>query len=228
MKRPTDNYILTRADAERISDAIRNSEQRIGHIKARHRRRVVASGGRGGGTPRLFGEIVEAITKPDAGESDPGIAQYKVRLINSDIPVWTAGSYQPGAVVLHPDADGLAYIQGGEEATTNEPPTSPWEVADFEPRPQGQEANYPDLINEPPDMRLFVPWYQVGDVVPLVRRVVTVGEGESEETETLYFFDLQMTRVAEALDGVQSIAWNADEHRLMAVFGDVETEFEGD
>lgn len=96
------------------------------------------------------------------------------------------------------------------------------------PRPLGQEANYPDLINSPPDMRLFVPWYQVGDVVPLVRRVVTVGEGESEETETLYFFDLQMTRVAEALDGVQSIAWNADEHRLMAVFGDVETEFEGD
>lgn len=47
MKRPTDNYILTRADAERISDAVRATEQKIGHIKARHRRRVVASGGRG-------------------------------------------------------------------------------------------------------------------------------------------------------------------------------------
>jgi hypothetical protein len=54
MRRPTDNYILTRADAERISDVVRNAEQRIGHIKARHRRRVVASRG-GGGKPNDTG-----------------------------------------------------------------------------------------------------------------------------------------------------------------------------
>lgn len=53
MRRPTDNYILTRADAERISDVVRNAEQRIGHIKARHRRRVVLSGKAGGWTPLM-------------------------------------------------------------------------------------------------------------------------------------------------------------------------------
>ena len=230
MRRPTDNYILTRADAERISDVVRNAEQRIGHIKARHRRRVVASGGRsGGGTPVIWGKIIETLACPDPeGTPEEGTAQYKVRIILGDIDVWEAGEYPPGAVVLYPDDEGLAYQQAGDEPTENEPPDAPWVLADVSPRPLGQEANYEDLINEPPDMRLFVPWYQVGDIVPLVRRVVTVGEGESEETETLYFFDLQMTRVAEALDGVQSVAWNADEHRLMAVFGDVETEFEGD
>ena len=63
MRRPTDNYILTRADAERISDVVRNAEQRIGHIKARHRRRVVASGGRSGG-----GTLIRnAFCKNDAG-----------------------------------------------------------------------------------------------------------------------------------------------------------------
>ena len=223
MRRPTDNYILTRADAERISDVVRNAEQRIGHIKARHRRRVVLSGkAGGGGTPRLWGEIIETLAYPDAEDlvTPEGVAQYKVRLVGGDIPVWTAGSYEPVAVVLHPDADGLAYLQGGEAATENEPPALPWEVADFEPRPLGQEANYPDLINDPPDMRLFVPWYQVGDIVPLARRAVTVGE----VTETLYFFDLQMTRVKEAMtEGKpQSIMWNDEEHRLMAVFSDYE------
>lgn len=173
MRRPTDNYILTRADAERISDVVRNAEQRIGHIKARHRRRVVASRRAAvAGTPVIWGKIIETLAYPDPeGTPEEGVAQYKIELLGTSIEV--------------------------------------------SPRPLAQEANYPDLIDEPPDMRLFVPVYDVGAVVPLVRRTVTVGE----KTETLYFFDLQMTRVAETVGtSQQSIRWNKEQSRLMAVF----------
>lgn len=98
MKRPTDNYILTRADAERISDAVRATEQRIGHIKARHRRRVVASGkAGGGGTPNR-----NAWCAADAGSGKTIVCWLDVDA--SEAETWEEGMYDKDGIVTHEDS----------------------------------------------------------------------------------------------------------------------------
>jgi hypothetical protein len=170
-----------------------------------------------GGSAVVWGIIIRGLTYPDPeGEGDlvAGYDQYIVRLLSDSYTAWSAGTYTTGTIRTH---SGRAYVVVATPSTAQEPPHADWEVLDeLSPCPLCQEAEEADIIGSPPDMRLFVPWYQIDDVVPLVTRSVTVGE----TTQTLYFFDLQMTKVVTGGEdpSKQSIMWNDTDNRIMAVF----------
>jgi hypothetical protein len=170
----------------------------------------------GGGVSTVWGTIVRGLTYPDPegeGELEAGYDQYIVRLTANVYEAWTAGTYTTGTIKTKA---GRAYQVTAEPSTSQEPPHADWQLLDeIQPRPLGQESIETDLISTPPDMRLFVPWFRAGDIIPLVTQSVTVGE----TTETLYFIDLQMMRVREnASATTQSIYWDDQEHRLKAVY----------
>jgi len=84
---------------------------------------------------------------------------------------------------------------------------------ELSPLPIGQESEIADIVATPPDMRKFLQWYQVGDIVPLITRVI--------DEETVYFFAQQMIRVQEEdEETIRSLMFNPTDSRAMAVFGD--------
>jgi len=184
-----------------------------------------------GGPGVTWMKVIRGLLYPDPARQstdgpEEGYAQY---VITSDlslttqetISVWNSGTTYPVGYYVIDSADDYAVYKSLVENTNkvpNENPTEWQEIIEQNPRPIGQEfeltSDDENLIDDPPDMRFFIPWFQFGDLVPVYTRSVTVGE----RTETLVFFAQQMTRCRKSWDGDQSIMWNDTYNRLMAVY----------
>jgi hypothetical protein len=182
-------------------------------------RQVPYRKGSGGGVNTVWGEVVQGVIYPDpAGSPAAGYDTYWVRLLNDATPNWDSGTDYTANTLVISTVDSFRYK--AKDVTPNinhEPSVSPtyWELAEISPLPLSQEVEVPEILEgtQEIDMRDFLPFYQVGDVVELLIRQIEI----SEEMVDVYFFAQQMTRVA--VDQVkQSIMWNEDDNRMMAVY----------
>lgn len=206
--------LLSDRDAKRLQDMLRWYE----HDGRRPKYRRRGSGGGAGGTSFSvsWGKIIRGLkyADPDYEEAPDGYGQYIVRLLDSSYSQWSIshGIYSVGDLVLYD-----APVEGDEDrvyqcilehqsATGKEPDNETyWTIQDeLQPKAIASQATYPVT-----DMRDYSRWFQVDDIVPLISRI--------ENEVTVWYFWQTLTPLGNDVTG-QSLRWNEDDNRLMAVF----------
>jgi len=189
---------------------------------------IVRFGGVGGtATSEAMCEIRRSLLWPDAAR-DPldgppeGYSQYVVAI--DEVALWDVNQLiEVGD--LRRNAEGIVFIaiiahmiqEGAHDEPTLEEPTEYWRL--YCPLPPCQEGLA--LIDEEIDYRDYAAWFEIGDIVPLRRKVNAL------TGKTTYLFDVRMMRTREHGMTIQSLLYDPDERRSKVVFGDAETEFEG-
>lgn len=207
---------------QRLNDMTRT----INYLMRQRRSEIVPRvRGGGGGERTIFCGIVRSLLWPDATrEIGPveGYSQYAVTI--PGLPEW--GFEQTIEVGdLRSNNEGVAFIaliehttiDGAHDEPTLEEPTEYWRL--YCPLPPCQEGLA--LIDEEIDYRDYAAWFEIGDIVPLRRKVNAL------TGKTTYLFDVRMMRTREHGMTIQSLLYDPDERRSKVVFGDAETEFEG-
>jgi len=178
---------------------------------------------RAGGSSLTFiwATVIRGLLYPDpdrTGGPVEGYSQYILRLVGTTYTAWS------DAGVSHKAGDrrtsgGLLYtcILDHTSSSENQPGTaggeSYWTLStEITALPMGQEyvlgVNSTTYYAQAPDMRHFVPWYQVGAIVPLVKK------------GNHYFFVNTLTRTIKADESsLQTVRWNDEDHRVMSVYG---------
>ena len=139
--------------------------------------RMPTFGGSGSGTA-AWAVIIEMPSYPDPmasqdSEAYLGRGWYTVRLVGSTLNVWNvATAYLADAIVVYPEDSALSY-KAKRNNLNAVPDTSPddWEQME-DIRIQyaiGAEATDDDTAR---DIRNCVPWFTVGQIIPLVSRTV--------------------------------------------------------
>jgi hypothetical protein len=201
--------LIAQKDLQRIERTVRLLERKMAYLgHQQHRRRVIPDAGGGSAAEFVSGEIIRGLLYPDATRGDGPVAgydRYIVRLETDSTAAWDSGTtYGLDAYVI--GSDGFKY-QSEQAANTNHDPTTDdgtwWDLStELDPSPLCQDA---EGTPSGMDLRYFGPWYQAGDVVPLV------------QIDSAWYFAMQMIRLENG--STQTILWNDTDHRLMAVFG---------
>jgi hypothetical protein len=152
--------------------------------------------------PTVWGTVIRGLLYPDAArepEDGPvvGYGEYIIRLRSTTItyPSWEAGVWPAGSYAVK---DFCIYYTAQE--TEAVPPASPW-VLNPEINPRHQTFG---VVS---DWRHFVPWFRAGDPVELYK------------SGGHYYFAQQMIRTRDSAGGMQTVMWNPEEKRMMAVYG---------
>lgn len=154
-----------------------------------------------------WGLIIEAPIYPDPPEDPDGQSYYIVRPIETSYDIWESGeNYIVCNHVAYPTINDSCYhcIVDCPNSTTP-PPEDPthWEISEeikIEYVLGGEQSPTKDIRN-------CVPWYEVGEVVPYISRLVG-------ENTRYYLYEPFYTGEEED----SSLRYNPDEKRTAAVF----------
>jgi len=163
----------------------------------------------GGSLGVTWARVVRGLQYADPdGDPPEGYRQYK--LVPAAATAYdTATSFSVGDVIyltnIVDEVSEMRVYTCLQPCQGVEPPNAAYWLADTEIQPfaVGTESSGYSASNS--DMRDFVRWYHVGDIVPLY---IKTG---------IYYFAQEMTPVVNS-SGEKSVSWNADEQRLMAVY----------
>ena len=165
----------------------------------------------GGSTSAIDGKVIEApqYADPASFSLSGGRAYYTFRLVGTPETLYVAGTtYADNTLVCYPTVNDPMYKAKHPTGNTDpnvghQPDTSTdwWEKQD-EIRVENA------LGNDGKDLRLFVPWFEVGKIVPITSRVI--------DEETVYYIDFCLTYGGDHSEA--SIRWNETQNRAMACF----------
>jgi hypothetical protein len=181
--------------------------------------RAVRSGASGGSTI-VWAQIVQSLLYADPASFSlaAGRGYYNVRLVGDGTPTYNpTDHYALNATCI--DDDNLKYQSilvdlpvspaTATYQTGHKPSTSPtyWEQIDDIRIEYALGYDYP-ILGVTPDMRLFVPWFPVNTIVPVITKVV--------DSVTRYYINLGMTYGG--TDAQSSLRWNQIDGRAMACY----------
>lgn len=158
-------------------------------------------------------EVIGGLKYPDPENEDPdlrmGIDHYICRLFDSEYTEWESGptiSYICGDLHLYNNKLYRCLLDHGPPVSVAENPEATegtlWESQEeVNPIPLAREGDSTDYKG---DLRNFLPWFEVGDIVPLVER------------EGVWYFNLQMFQSGDEENS--SLRWGEKARRVMAVY----------
>ena len=167
----------------------------------------------GEGVGIVYAEVVETLERDYYDTEEEmlveGTSKYTMRIITADYPVWDAYTeYLLDAMVVDPD-DNRLYKSLVVENEGNKPSESPaeWELQD--------EIIPWHLGRGDVDFRKFIPWFVVGEVVPLVRTTI-----EDHDLEPQYYILQMLIYTGDCLPSLMFLPSEGDEGgETHAVFG---------
>ena len=179
---------------------------------------VNLTGGGGGGTAStaLFATVIEQPSYADptaapTSEAFSGRSWYTVRLLGTTFTDWVDNTaYTAGQSVVY--TDNVLYVCTADHTSSFSSDLIPtntglW-VKSEEIRISYVLGNEQELDSTAIDIRNHIPWFRVGEVVPVTTRVV--------DDVTRYYLNMTLTYGGEALDS--SLRWNDEEQKAQAVF----------
>lgn len=169
----------------------------------------------------IYAAVIRGLLYPDpdrTGGPVEGYSQYILRLVGTTYTAWSSAgvSYKAGD---RRTSGELLYtcILDHTSSAENQPGTaggeSYWTLStEITALPMGQEyvlgTHSTTYYAQAPDMRHFVPWYQAGAIVPLVKK-----------GNHYFFVNTLMRTIKVDESSIQTVRWNDTDHRIMSVFG---------
>jgi hypothetical protein len=202
----TKQYKNKTTDGERIVAAALKIEARVRSIRPFYRRQVRSQPHRTAeGSSLIWATVSRGLLYADPEAVSPipteGYSYYVLSLL--DAADWASGQAVAVGDLRNNSSTKDTYVCTTAHTTATEPTLDShtnWDF--FKPRPTCQEHEGTTY----PDMRMFSPWFQPTDEVPLI-----INEG-------VYYFAQQTTKICTG--STRSLMWNDTDHRLMAVFAD--------